>query len=102
MLAGFTTVRAALAATAARTMLATLAVMSPVFTLAPPLAEGGSPFAAGVDFDRHDRLADHPFDGANVLPVERGSDRDRGAGQARAAGAADTVDVIFRMGRHVE
>src|ERR1700750_2255798 len=47
-------------------------------------------------------LADQLFDRRERFVVERGYDRDRGAGAARAPGAADAVHVVVGMVRHVE
>ena len=47
-------------------------------------------------------LANQPLDGADGLAVDRRDDSDRSAAPARPAGAADTMNVIIRVMRHIE
>ena len=47
-------------------------------------------------------LPDQLFDRDHRFLIERGDDRDRGAGAAGAAGAADAMDVVVGMMRDVE
>ena len=51
---------------------------------------------------RRDGLPDQLFDRGDRLVVERGDDRDRGAGAPGAAGTADAMHVVVGMMRHVE
>src|SRR5579884_2066664 len=53
-------------------------------------------------FHPRDGLAGELFNGVDQFAVHRRDDRDRRAGAPRAPGAADAVDVIVRMMRHVE
>ncbi len=49
-----------------------------------------------------DALSDQFFDRDHGFLIERGDQRDRGAGAPGASGAADAVDVVVGMMRHVE
>src|SRR5438034_1993734 len=47
-------------------------------------------------------LPDQPFDRSDRFVVERGDDRNRGAGASGAAGTADAMHVVVGMMRYVE
>ncbi len=55
-----------------------------------------------IAFGGRNVLPDQPFDRGDRFVVERGDDRNRGAGAAGAAGTADAMHVIVGMMRHVE
>ena len=59
---------------------------------------------AGCDVALNGRnaLTDQLFDRRHRFVIERGDDRDRGAGAPGTAGAADPMNVIVGMMRHVE
>ena len=80
-------------------------------TFAPTTAAAGTLFLGtglgGRQVDERrakpvDLAADQLFDVVNRALVGARDDRVGDAAAARAAGAADTVDIIFRMGRDVE
>src|ERR1700676_5213237 len=52
--------------------------------------------------DAGNGLSDQLFDRDHRFLIERGDDRDRGAGASGAAGTADAMDVVVGMMRHVE
>src|SRR5579872_638874 len=62
----------------------------------------GRPFGRGLHRQRLDRLARQLFDLGDIFAVERRRDGDRRTAAAGAAGTADAVDVVLRMGRYVE
>src|SRR5688572_8107705 len=55
-----------------------------------------------VELGSLDLLADEPLDGRHMRPFLGGHDGECVARRLRAAGAADAVNVILRMLRHVE
>src|ERR1700712_2655114 len=70
----------------------------------PRLFAVGGGFGADrkVTLGTRDRLPNQAFDRSDRLGIERGDDRDRGAGAAGASGTADTMHVIVGMMRDVE
>jgi len=64
--------------------------------------KGGVFVVEGVEFDALDFLADEAFDGADVHHVFGDHEGEGVARRFGATGAADAVDVIFGMLRHVE
>ena len=55
-----------------------------------------------AELDARDFLADQLLDRGDRLAVGRSDQRDRGAGTAGAAGAADAMHIVVGMMRHVE
>src|SRR5690606_25586320 len=69
------------------------------------LSAARTPFLAALDpldLEARDLAADQLLDGGDVFAVGGGGERERAARHAGAAGAADAVDVILGVQRHVE
>src|SRR5713226_4127577 len=56
----------------------------------------------GATFGVRNGLTDQLFNGDDGFLIERSNDGDRGAGAPRTAGAADAMDVVVGVMRHVE
>src|SRR5438094_301886 len=82
-----------------RLMLAASRSMAPVMC---PRGRRGDFLALGAAHHPWDVLANQPFDRGHRLVIGWGDDGDRCPSETGAAGAADPVNVVIGMMRHVE